>query len=91
MNSCDPTQNGYVPTNDFVLDQSGSQVSEVAWSGGTATLQHTNVWANGARPWRPALRYRSPTHTTTTELVFLSDFCVFRQSRQCCKSFKSLI
>ena len=47
MNSCDPTQNGFVPTNDYVLDQSGAQMTEVAWQNGTAVMQHTNVMANG--------------------------------------------
>jgi RHS repeat-associated protein len=49
--SCDITTNGYQPTNDFVLDQSGSQMTEMeilnSASGTTVSLAHSNVTANG--------------------------------------------
>jgi len=47
--SCDVTANGYQPTSDYVLDQSGGQVTELAVneSGNTAVWQHTNVKADG--------------------------------------------
>ena len=45
--SCDITANGYIPTTDFVLDQGGGQLTEVAIGGGTQTWVHTNVTASG--------------------------------------------
>ncbi len=46
--SCDITANGYQPTNDYVLDQSGGQMTELAAEeNGTVAWQHTNVMADG--------------------------------------------
>jgi len=46
--TCDITQNGYMATNDYVLDQGGGQMTELAVdASGTATPQHSNVTANG--------------------------------------------
>jgi RHS repeat-associated protein len=46
--SCDITANGYQPTNDYVLDQSGGQMTELAVDeNGTVAWQHTNVKADG--------------------------------------------
>jgi RHS repeat-associated protein len=49
--SCDPTTAGFSPTvneTDYILDQAGHQVTEMA-SGmnGTMNWAHTNVWAGG--------------------------------------------
>jgi hypothetical protein len=45
---CDITANGYQPTNDYVLDQGGGQMTELAVDeNGTVAWQHTNVTANG--------------------------------------------
>ena len=46
--SCDVTANGFTATSDYVRDQAGNQLSEFTVSGGSVTLVHTNVWANGA-------------------------------------------
>jgi RHS repeat-associated protein len=50
--TCDITANGYQPTTDFVLDQSGGQMTEMAVSntsaGTTYTWTHSNVTAGGA-------------------------------------------
>jgi len=50
--SCDITANGYVPTTDFVLDQSGGQMTELAVYTTSAGTQyqhvHSNVSAGGA-------------------------------------------
>ncbi|MGA8110912.1 MAG: RHS repeat-associated core domain-containing protein, partial [Acidobacteriaceae bacterium] len=47
--SCDPSTNGFsaaVNETDYVLDQAGHQVTEMASSGnGSMTWAHTNVWA----------------------------------------------
>ncbi len=45
--SCDITNNGYAPTNDFILDQVNGQMSEMAVGGGVSTWLHTNVTAGG--------------------------------------------
>ena len=46
--SCDLTVNGYLPSNEYVLDQSGGQMTEVAVNeGGAEVWQHTNVTADG--------------------------------------------
>jgi len=46
--SCDVTTNGYQPTNNYVLDQNGGQMTELAVDeNGTNTWQHSNVTANG--------------------------------------------
>jgi hypothetical protein len=45
--SCDITSNGYTPITDYVLDQGGGQMTEVAVGNGTWTPVHTNVTANG--------------------------------------------
>jgi RHS repeat-associated protein len=50
--TCDITANGYTPMTDYVLDQSGGQMTEMAIlttaSGTTSTWSHSNVEANGA-------------------------------------------
>jgi RHS repeat-associated protein len=47
--SCDPSVNGYTATNDYILDQSGDQMTETVPSGkGWMQWSHTNVWAAGA-------------------------------------------
>jgi RHS repeat-associated protein len=50
--TCDITQNGYQPMTDFVLDQSGGQMTEMAisttGSGTTSSWVHSNVTAGGA-------------------------------------------
>jgi len=49
--SCDPFTNGFTASGserDYVLDQDGRQVTEVAEdSNGNMEWEHTNVWANG--------------------------------------------
>ena len=46
--SCDVTTNGFQTQSDYVRDQAGNQLSEFTpGSGGSVTLAHTNVWANG--------------------------------------------
>jgi RHS repeat-associated protein len=49
--SCDPSSNGFSPTlneTDYVLDQDGHQVTEIASDGnGGMNWAHTNVWAGG--------------------------------------------
>ncbi|HEY1742945.1 MAG TPA: RHS repeat-associated core domain-containing protein [Granulicella sp.] len=45
--NCDVTQNGYQPASDYVLDQSGGQMTEVSVGNGQSTWQHTNVTADG--------------------------------------------
>jgi RHS repeat-associated protein len=46
--SCDITANGYQPQSDYILDQAGDQVTEMAVDAtGTEVWQHTNVWADG--------------------------------------------
>jgi RHS repeat-associated protein len=46
--SCNVTANGYTPTNDYVLDQSGGQMTELALDeNGVMAWEHTNVTANG--------------------------------------------
>jgi RHS repeat-associated protein len=42
--SCDITSNGYTPTTEYVLDQGGGQMTEVAVGNGPV---HANVTANG--------------------------------------------
>jgi RHS repeat-associated protein len=46
MSSCDPAVNGFQPTSDYILGQSGEQVTEETIVGNTETWAHTNVWAN---------------------------------------------
>jgi YD repeat-containing protein len=50
--TCDITANGYQPMTDFVLDQSGGQMTEMAVyntsAGTTYTWTHSNVTAGGA-------------------------------------------
>jgi RHS repeat-associated protein len=50
--TCDITANGYQPMTDFLLDQSGGQMTEMAVSntsaGTTYTWTHSNVTAGGA-------------------------------------------
>ena len=49
--SCDPSTNGFSATvneTDYILDQSGHQVTEMASdANGTMNWVHTNVWAGG--------------------------------------------
>jgi RHS repeat-associated protein len=51
--SCDPSSNGFMTINDFVLGLGGEQVTEMGidtTAGSSATTlawQHTNVWAGG--------------------------------------------
>jgi RHS repeat-associated protein len=45
--SCDPTQNGFQATNDYVIGPGGEQWTEWGINSGTPTWQHTNVWADG--------------------------------------------
>jgi RHS repeat-associated protein len=46
--SCDPSSNGFVPINDYVLGPSGEQVSEMGVNSNNAiTWQHTNAYAAG--------------------------------------------
>lgn len=46
--SCDVTVNGFQTQSDYVRDQAGNQLSEFTpGSGGSVTLAHTNVWADG--------------------------------------------
>lgn len=42
------TQNGFTLTESYILGPGGQQMTEMAWSGGTATWEHTNVWAAGS-------------------------------------------
>jgi RHS repeat-associated protein len=47
--SCDLTVNGYQAQSDYVLDQGGGQMSEMAVAAnGTEVWQHTNVTAGGS-------------------------------------------
>jgi len=52
--SCDPSANGYTPTNDYILGPSGEQAAEMGVGGATdgsttsgLIWQHTNIWAGG--------------------------------------------
>lgn len=46
--SCDPSVNGFQSTNDYILGQSGEQVTEMAMDANkTMAWQHTNVYAAG--------------------------------------------
>ena len=48
--SCDPSTNGFASTGsetDYLLDQSGNQVTEMTGASGNMTWVHTNVWAGG--------------------------------------------
>jgi len=46
--SCDPTVNGFKPMSDYVLGQSGEQVTEMGMNAsGVMAWQHTNVYALG--------------------------------------------
>jgi RHS repeat-associated protein len=46
--SCDPSLNGFRPTNDYILGLAGEQVTEMAVAGNnTMAWQHTNVYAAG--------------------------------------------
>ena len=45
--SCDPSTNGFQSTNDYILGQSGEQITEMGMNAAGMTWQHTNVWANG--------------------------------------------
>ncbi len=49
--SCDPSTNGFTTSDsetDYVLNQSGQQVTEMAMdSNGAMNWEHTNVWADG--------------------------------------------
>jgi len=46
--SCDPTVNGFKPMSDYVLGQSGEQVTEMGMdASGVMAWQHTNVYALG--------------------------------------------
>jgi RHS repeat-associated protein len=45
--TCDITANGYTPITDYVLDQSGGQMTEMAIAGTQSTWVHSNVSANG--------------------------------------------
>jgi RHS repeat-associated protein len=45
--SCDSSSNGFTPTNSYVLDQDGHQVTEMAIVAGQPAWMHTNVYAGG--------------------------------------------
>ncbi len=46
--TCDITANGYTPITDYVLDQAGAQMTEMAISGTQSTFVHSNVTGSGA-------------------------------------------
>lgn len=45
--SCDTTQNGFTLTESYILGPGNQQLTEMTWSGSTASWGHTNVWAAG--------------------------------------------
>ncbi len=45
--SCDPAVNGFQSTNDYILGQSGEQITEMGMNAAGMAWQHTNVYAAG--------------------------------------------